>query len=242
MMTCNLVIVLDPEFTTFQHLSALVRKGYHLFLPEKQRMTSIERMKLIQLAEEGNSFIQIRNDLLFHPSFVADSKKGTEPKLLEIHHFAPGKQSNLQEMIYSNLLMILKIIDSEPSRINVCSIPNSSDLPEVMNLHLVFNNGSAATLTISFTGKKKEHLLSIYSPGKVISYNFREDHKYFNILPQNNQLAQIFNNNLLIKQISSFSECILKNSYQKTGLNEEAKAFLLIEKINKKMEMGTVLI
>jgi len=239
---CNMVIILDPDFTSFGFLAGLVRKGCHLFLPEKQLMTPDERMNLIQLAEEGNTFIQIRNDLLFHPFFLAEEKNRTKSKLIDIRQVVTGRPGTLQELLHSNLLMILRIVDSEPSRISVCAIPNTGFQPDVVNLHLNFNNGSAASLTLSFHGKKKEHLLSVHDSSGVTNYNFDEiDPLSMPPIPGfGNKLHS--DNNLLLRQIAYFSDCILKKDYQRFGLNEEAKTFGLIGKINQKLELGAVVI
>jgi hypothetical protein len=237
---CNIVAILDSDFTSFRFLSGLVRKGCHLFLTEKQKMSSYERVKLIHLAEEGNTFIQIRNDLLFHPSVSTAGIKSKESKLIEIHHIVPGKADVLQESLYSNLLMILKIVDSAPSRVSVCSIPNGADHPDVVNIHLNFHNGSAASLTLSFNGEKKEHLLSVHSSKGVLSYNFKEENHLPSEIYSAAESKQLFGDDLLFRQIAIFSDCILRRSFCKFGLSEEAKTFQLIEKINKKLDLCLV--
>ena len=239
---CNLVVILDPDFTSFGSLSVLVRKGCHLFLTENLRMNSGERMKLIQLAEEGNTYIQIRNDLLFHPSLSHDNRRVSDSKLIEIHHVSPGKPGTLQEMMYTNLLMILRIVDAEPSRISVCSIPNSGYQPDVVNLHLNFNNGSAASLTFSFVGDKKEHLLSIHSASGVTKYDFKGNEQLPPAFRKRIKSTQTNNSNLLFNQIANFAECISRKSCRNFGLSEEAKTYRLIEKINQKLEFSSVLI
>ncbi len=238
---CNMVNIFDPDFTTFGFLSGLVRKGCHLFLPEKQRMNSAERMNLIQLAEEGNSLIQIRNDLLFHPSFLDKEKLENDSKLIEIHQVAPNRPDALQEILYSNLLIIMRLINSDPSHISVCAIPNSVYPPNTINLHLKFNNGSAATLTISFKGRRKEHLLAAYGSGGVLNYNFEGKIHFPAALNPGTKNSQSFGNSLLYKQIAYFSECILKKDCMRFALNDEAKTFRLIEKIYQKLEYNSVL-
>ncbi len=235
---CNMVTVLDPDYTSFSYLSGLIRKGCHLFLTEKQKMTSEERAQLIELAEEGNTLIQIRNDLLFHPSLSINSKIESASKLIEIHHSEPGKAAALQEMLYSNLLMILRIVDSEPARISVCSIPNSGYQPDVVNLHLNFHNGSAASLTLSFTGEKKEHLLSVHSPKGVKHYTFNEKLNINAEVIPGFEKSQLYSTELLFKQITNFAECIVRKSYHKFGLSDESRTFLLMEKINRKLEFS----
>jgi len=239
---CNLVTILDLEFTSFAFLSILVRRGCHLFLTEKQLMSSAEWEKLIQLAEEGNTFIQIRNDLLVHPTFVNKGKSKSESKLIEIHQVEPGRPGALQEMLYKNLFMILKIVHSEPSRISVCAIPNTGYQPDVVNLHLTFHNGSAASLTLSFIGKEKEHLFSVHDLNGVTNYNFTENDYRQASIKSNENHEHPSDNQVLSKQITSFSESILKKEFHQLGLNDEANTFRLIEKINQKLEFSSVLI
>jgi hypothetical protein len=239
---CNLATILDPEFTSFAFLSILVRRGCHLFLTEKQLMSSSEREKLIQLADEGNTFIQIRNDLLVHPTFVNNRKSKSESKLIEIHQVEPGRPGALQEMLYKNLFMILKIVHSEPSRISVCAIPNTGYQPDVVNLHLTFHNGSAASLTLSFIGKEKEHFFSVHDPNGVTNFNFTENDYHQTSIKLGEIQDQSVDNQLLFKQMISFSENILKKEFHQLGLTDEAKTFRLIEKINQKLEFSSVLI
>ena len=239
---CNLVTILDPEFTSFAFLSIQVRRGCHLFLTEKQLMSSAEREKLIQLAEEGNTFIQIRNDLLVHPTFVNNGKSRSESKLIEIHQVEPGRPGTLQEMLYKNLFMILKIVHAEPSRISVCAIPNTGYQPDVVNLHLTFPNGSAASLTLSFIGKGKEHLFSVHDPYGVTNFNFAENDYRQNSIKSVEEKDNTLDNQLLFNQITSFSESVLNKEFQQLGLNDEANTFRLIEKINQKLEFSSVLI
>ena len=242
LQNCNMVAVLDPEFTSFAYLSELVRRGCHLFLTEKQKMSPDDRMKLIHLAEEGNTLIQFRNDLLFHPSFTADNKNRLETKLVVLQHVAPQKHFMLQEMLYCNLLMTLKIIDAEPSRINVCSIPSSGEQADIVNLHMNFNNGSAASLTFSFTGRKNEHLVSVHSSKGTTSYNFEDKNLFPTLLSKESGKKSHPDNWLLFKQITHFTESILKKNCQRNVLSEEAKTFILIERINQKLLAGSVLI
>lgn len=241
LQNCNMVAVLDPDLTSYDYLSELVRRGCHLFLTEKQKMSPDERMKLIHLAEEGNTLIQFRNDLLFHPSFAAGNLNRLETKLVVLQQVAPQKHYMLQEMLYCNLLMTLKIIDAEPSRINVCSIPSSGEPAEIVNLHMNFNNGSAASLTFSFNGRKNEHLVSIHSTQGTISYNFEENNHFPTSFNHASGKKSFSDNWLLFKQLNHFTESILKKSGQRNVLSEETKTFILIEKINQKLVSGSVL-
>jgi hypothetical protein len=172
--------------------------------------------------------------------FLANGHSESSAKLVEIHQVAPGKTDSMQEFLYHNVLMALRIVDSEPSRISVCSIPNSGFKPDMVNIHLNFHNGSAASLTLSFNGKKKEHLLSVHDSTGLTNFNFTE----------NNQRATSFHcglnnerssgNQILIKQIAFFADCILKKGFDRIGLNKEESTYRLIEKINQKLAYSEI--
>ena len=159
-------------------------------------------------------------------------KKNREIKLIEIQHYAPAKPDRLQEMLYSNLLTILKIAGSEPNRMSVCSIPDSDSQTCLVNVHLNFHNGSAASLTLSFNGEKEEHLLCVHSANGRMNYNFSE----------NGSKPGEIGNNQIIRQITCFTDAILRKNHQQFYLSEEARTFQLMEKINKKLEFNSVLI
>lgn len=239
---CNLFCIVDPGFTSYAFLSGLVRKGCHLFLPEIQMMTSGERLNLMRLAEEGNTSIQIRNDFLFHPAFLSERNSESRSKLIEIHQVAPDKSESIQELLYYNVLMILRIADSEPSRISVCSIPSASLRPDVVNIHLNFHNGSAASLTLSFKGKKKEHLLSVHDSSGVKNINLSENNHPDFSHSEGMSMEEISENQVLLRQISLFADSMFKMGFERIELIKEESTFRLVEKINQKLEFSSVLL
>ncbi len=237
---CNLICIFDPNYTSYSFLAGLVRKGCHLFLPEKQMMSSDERVNLMHLAEEGNTSIQIRNDLLFHPAFQINKNIDSRSKLIEIHHVAPGKSNFIQELLYHNVLLVLNLTDSEPSRISVCSIPNSSFKPDVVNIHLNFHNGSAASLTLSFNGKKKEHFLIVHDSSGVTKFNFMENSLPAPGLAAGLKIENSSGNQILLRQITHFVDRILKMGFERIELNKAESTFRLIGKINQKLEFSEI--
>jgi hypothetical protein len=239
---CNLFCIVDPNFTSYAFLAGLVRKGSHLFLPQKQMMSSVERANLMRLAEEGNTSIQIRSDFLFHPDFRAGNHMESKSKLIEIHQVAPGKTDSIQELLYQNVLMVLRIADSEPSRISVCSIPNSDFRPDVVNIHLNFHNGSAASLTLSFNGKKKEHLLSIHDSNGRMNLNFSDNGQQVSSNPEGVKKEGPSVNQVLLRQIAFFADGIQKKRFERIELTREERTFRLIDKINEKLEFSSVLV
>jgi hypothetical protein len=78
-MVSDLLIVLDPAYCTFEYLSDAIRHGCHLFLPEQLNLNVEDRKKLIHLAKEGGTLIQIKNDFIFQPlnKKILSSDNGT---------------------------------------------------------------------------------------------------------------------------------------------------------------------
>jgi hypothetical protein len=204
-------------------------------------MTAEERRMLVELAIEGNTIIQIRNNLLFHPSLSSSDRELSTSKLIEIHHTSPGRYSELEEMLFCNLLLIVRIANSEPRSLNVCTIQGAGYFPDILNLYLTFNNGSAASLTFSFLGKKGEHSVVVHSASGANIYNFKENSSSSKFYDSKTYSSIAFGNKLIFRQIEALLAGLENNQVPDFTLSDEMKTYDLIEKVSNKLEYRAVL-
>jgi hypothetical protein len=238
----DLLIILDPDYCTFDYLSGAVRNGCHLFLTDRLRMTTHERKELIQLADEGGTSIQIRNDLLFHPFRDKISAEPILPGFIEIHQVSPHQSDNYQEILFNNLLMTLRITGSHIHRLNVFGGNGQNNKTDLINLYISFINGSAASITISFAGDKNEHQLSVYKNGQLLRFDFEKNSAYQFPSQIDFNYRQNSDSDPLTEQINDFIEKISNHCTPLFSLKDEATVFHLLEKIKSKLEARSVLI
>lgn len=238
-LICDLLIVVDPNFCTFDYLSFAIRSGCHLFLSDKLQLTTDERKQLIQLANEGSTYIQIQNDFLFHPFQEKIRNHTNRPCFIEVSQSAPAKPDRLNEFLLNNLLMILRVAGSQIHKINVFCGTIPSRQPDVLNIHINFKNGSVATLTLKFLEKQEGHFLSIHAGGKVTTFDFAQNIiSYFPTKELKGKLPKT-SPDPLQEQIADFIKNIAEKNNPGFSLDDEIHVFLLMEKIREKIERNS---
>ena len=238
-LICDLLIVADPHFCTFDYLSFAIRNGCHLFLSDKLRLTTDERKQLIQLANEGGTYIQIQNDFLFHPFQEKIRNHTNRTCFIEASQSAPAKPDRLNEFLLNNLLMILRVAGSPIHKINVFCGTIPSRQPDVLNIHVNFKNGSVATLTLKFTEQKEMHFLSIHAGGKVTTFDFEQNIISYYPTKELNGMLPKTSPDPLQEQITDFIKNIAEKNNPGFSLDDEIQVFLLMEKIREKIEINS---
>jgi len=238
-LICDLLIIADPQFCTFDYLSFAIRSGCHLFLSDKLKLTTEERKQLIHLANEGGTYIQIQNDFLFHPFQEKIRNKNNQICFIEATQSAPQQSNRLNELLLNNLLMILRAAGSPVHKIDIFCGTLPSVVPDVLNIHINFKNGSVATLTLKFIEQQEVHLFSIHSGGEVTTFDFVKNKVTH--LPKKDISGNLTEipDDLFQEQIIDFIKNINEKTNPGFSLDDEILVFLLMEKIREKMKINS---
>jgi len=235
-LICDLLIVVDPQFCTFEYLSFAIRNGCHLFLADKLCLTSEERKQLFLLANEGDTYIRIQNDLLFHPFQEKIRIASPQTAFTEVSQPLPISRELTDQLLNENLLMILRAVGSKVQEVDVfCGILPLGESP-VITIPLNFKNGSVVTLKLKFSEPEAGHVLSIHSGAEITVYDFGQN--TINYISENgiNTSEQGVSFNPLADQIAEFVRNITEKNYPGINQSEEMTLFLLMEKIRQKIE------
>jgi len=238
-LICDLLIVIDPHFCTFDYLSFAIRNGCHLFLSDKLILTKEERKQLIHLASEGGTYIQIQNNFLFHPFQEKIRSQSNCTCFIEATQSAPAKADHLNELLQNNLLMILRVAGSPIHKLNIfCGTVPSRD-PDVLNVHINFKNGSVATLTLKFSEQQEVHIISVHARGEVTTFDFLKNK--ISHSPEKDLKRDVPKTtpDPLQEQITDFVKNIAEKINPGFSLDDEIQVFLLMEKIKEKIEISS---
>jgi hypothetical protein len=238
-LICDLLIVIDPHFCTFDYLSFAIRNGCHLFLSDKLRLTTEERKQLINLSNEGSTYIQIQNDFLFHPFQEKIRNHTSHTCFVEASQSAPAQPDRLDELLLNNLLMILRSAGSPVHKFNVFCGTIPSGQPDVLNVHINFKNGSVATLTLKFIELHETHFLSIHAGGKITTFDFIKNKISHCPERRSKSVTSKTSPDPLQEQITDFVKNIAEKNNPGFSLDDEIQVFLLMEKIREKIEMNS---
>ena len=239
-LICDLLIVVDPQFCTLEYLSFAIRNGCHLFLSDKLILTDDELKQLVHLAEEGNTYIRIQNDFLFHPFHKKIKVESNDAAFIEVCQTSPSKKERINKLLNDNLLMILRAAGSSVQKAEVfygLLPPQESDI----DVHLNFKNGSVATLRMVFSEQEETHFLSIHTRDEVTIFDFVQNKIRY--LPDNSsgKIEMEITMNPLVEQISEFICNIRERKSPGFSLEYEITVLLLMEKIRKKIEYQSIL-
>jgi hypothetical protein len=236
---CDLLIVVDPYFCTFDYLSFAIRNGCHLFLSDKLQLTTEERKQLIHLANEGGTYIQIQNDFLAHHFQEKVSSLPNNTCFIEASQSAPAKHDHLNELLLNNLLMILRAAGSPVHKINVFCGTIPSGQPDVLNVHINFKNGSVASLTLKFVEQQERHVLSIHAVGQITTFDFLKNN--ISRCPEKGSRKSMSkaSPDPLQEQITNFIRNIAEKNNPGFSLDDEIQVFLLMEKIREKIKINS---
>ena len=236
-LICDLLIILDPQFCTFDYLSFAIRNGCHLFLTDKLKITIEEGKQLVLLASEGGTLIRIQNDFLFHPFQKKIRSLISQTVFIEASQSAPLRYDQMNELIFNNLLLILKVAGSPVHKLEVFSGTIPSHEPDLINIHISFKNGSVATLTLRFIEQSKWHFLSIHAGGKVETFDFANNK--INNVPEKKLIRSLIAQpvNPFIEQICDFIRNISEKKNPGFSFEDELTVSLLMERIWKKIDI-----
>ena len=238
-LICDLLIVADPAFCTYDYLSFAIRNGCHLFLSDKLILTTEERKQLIHLANEGGTYIQIQNNFLFHPFQEKIRSQNNRTIFIEATQSAPAKPDQLNELLQNNLLMILRAAASPIHKLNVFCGTVPSRQPDVLNIHINFKNGSVATLTLKFIEQQEAHILSIHARGQVTTFDFIKNIITHSPIRESKSVVSKTSPDPLQEQIADFVKNITEKNNPGFSLDDEIQVFLLMEKIKEKIEISS---
>lgn len=229
-MVSDLLIVLDPAYCTFEYLSDAIRHGCHLFLPEQLNLNVEDRKKLIYLAKEGGTLIQIKNDFIFQPlnKKILSSDNGT--CFIEVHQSAPWEEGKLRNRILNNLLLVMLSCGVPFHRVDVFCGTSNVHHPDVINIHINFMNGSTASFTLEFTGELPAHLMKVFNGKGLSTFVFKETKDY-------SPSPRSGNNSLLAEQIEALIKNIRESTNPIFGLTEEIEVHRLMEKVKEKFDL-----
>ena len=238
-LICDLLIVADPHYCTFDYLAFAIRNGCHLFLSDKLKLSTAERRQLIHLSNEGGTYNQIQNDFLFHPFQEKIRNHTSKTCFIEASQSAPAQSNRLNELLLNNLLMILRAAGSLVHKMDVFCGTIPSHEPDVLNIHINFKNGSVATLTLKFIEQHEVHYLSVHSDGKVTTFDFVRN-KIIH-LPEDelNRKVTQTPSDPFQEQITDFIKSINEKNNPGFSLDDEILVFLLMEKIREKMKVNS---
>lgn len=145
---------------------------------EKPFTTTLEQAdELIELAREKDAVLQVGHLERFNPAVIAMQPLLNHPLFIEAHRISVFKDRGTDVDVVLDLMIhdidiILSIVDSPLKTIHTVGSPVMTQLTDIANARLIFENGCTANVTVSRISMDNMRRMRIFQPGRYLSVDF----------------------------------------------------------------------
>ena len=173
----DIIDIVTPTPSHFECAKAALQASKHVFIEKPVTQTVDESKKLIKLAEESGTKIQVGHVERFNPAFQKASQYLNDPMFIETHRLAEFNPRGTDVSVVLDLMIhdidiILSIVDSHVNNVSASGVSIISDLPDIANARIEFNNGCVANLTASRFSMKNMRKSRFFQKDAYISVDF----------------------------------------------------------------------
>ena len=147
-------------------------------LVEKPITTTLEEADdIIAQAEDAGCILQVGHLEQFNPAVMAMKPLLTHPLFIEAHRISVFKNRGIDvdvvlDLMIHDIEIILSIVDSPLQTIHTVGSPVITELTDIANARLIFENGCTANVTVSRISMDNIRRMRIFQPGSYISVDF----------------------------------------------------------------------
>lgn len=173
----DIIDIVTPTPSHFQCAKAALQSSKHVFIEKPVTQTVEESKKLIKLAEESGTKIQVGHVERFNPAFQKANEFLKDPMFIETHRLAQFNPRGTDVSVVLDLMIhdidiILSIVNSHVKNVSASGVSILSELPDIANARIEFNNGCVANLTASRFSMKNMRKSRFFQKDAYISVDF----------------------------------------------------------------------
>ncbi len=158
----------------------LIRFGKHILFDGFHHGTDLPVEHFLALQSESRNCIQIANVLHNKPLFTTASQYIRKPRLIKLEKHcpppAPGEFSSwLFEELGQDLDVLVRVADSEIRNVSARPIFLFGKNPDLLNIHIEFNNDAVCHITAGRAIEPGMHRLRLFQENRVFMLDFPEN-------------------------------------------------------------------
>lgn len=171
------VSIVVPTIYHHQVASSCLERGVDLLVEKPMTTTLEEADDLIGWADEKKCILQVGHLERFNPAVLAMQPLLNNPLFIEAHRLSVFKNRGtdvdvILDLMIHDIDIILSIINSPIKDIHTVGAPVITQLTDIANARIVFENGCTANVTVSRISMDNMRRMRIFQPGKYLSVDF----------------------------------------------------------------------
>jgi predicted dehydrogenase len=177
---CDVIDITAPTAANYKLAEKALRKSKHVFIEKPFSNSVAETKSLMRLAMEANSKVQTGQIERFHPAFIASKEHIGEPLFIETQRLHPihsleETSSLIMDLMIHDIDIVLSLVKANIRHISATGVSVVSELPDIVNARIEFDNGTVANLTVSRVALENKHSSMFYRRDAYINVDFLEN-------------------------------------------------------------------
>ena len=171
------VSIVVPTVQHHEVAAACLAQGVDILLEKPITITLEEADDLIAMAENAGRILQVGHLEQFNPAVLAMRPMLTYPLFIEAHRLSVFKSRGTDVDVVLDLMIhdidiILSIVDSPLATMHTVGAPVVTELTDIANARLIFENGCTANVTVSRVSLDSTRRMRIFQPGTYLAVDF----------------------------------------------------------------------
>lgn len=171
--------IVTPTSAHFDIAMKAIQNKKHIFLEKPITKTEQQARRLIQLAEENGTLLQVGHIERFNPALLALEDVDIKPIFIEAHRLATFNPRGtdvavILDLMIHDLDLIIYLVKSKPIHIAASGAAVVSSSVDIANARIEFENGCVANVTASRISAKKMRKMRVFQKNAYISIDFAE--------------------------------------------------------------------
>ncbi len=171
------VSIVVPTIYHHQVAKDCIAANIDLLVEKPFTTTLAEADELINAAHDKKLILQVGHLERFNPAVLAMQPFLTHPLFIEAHRISVFKNRGtdvdvILDLMIHDIDIILSIVDSPLKTIHTVGAPVITQLTDIANARLIFENGCTANVTVSRISMDNIRRMRIFQPGQYLSVDF----------------------------------------------------------------------
>ena len=182
------VSIVTPTSSHFKIAKYFLEKKVHVLLEKPMTETVAQARKLNNIAKKNNCILQIGHLEQFNPAIKKLKQNFKDPQFIEVHRLCQfNPRANdvdvVLDLMIHDIDIVLSLVKKSIKNISVSGKKIITDLTDIANVRIKFEDNIIANLTASRISTKNERKMRIFS-----------DKTYYSVDFINNELKQLIKN------------------------------------------------
>lgn len=171
------VTIASDTKTHYKIAKSMLQSKIHCLIEKPITATYAESKKLIKIAEESKTLIQVGHVERFNPALVAVKNHKIEPLFIEAHRLSQFRPRAIDVSVVHDLMIhdidiILWLVRSKVKRIDANGVAILTKTPDIANARIEFENGAIANITASRISANAIRKFRIFQKDAYFSIDF----------------------------------------------------------------------